>query len=168
MTWPRGKLLPHHLHTKLSPKKTATLEPWAEASLQGYWCSHTGGSSTFRWPSGGNWPARISAGKGKPHHRVAEPLNLLCCGYTGDVSSRSCGTKQVLTRPEEEPLLEREDSSADVAPHTAGENDICTTISVLTFGSELPSVFRLLETGRDDQAERQSRHLDLQPETGTW
>lgn len=24
MTWPRGKLLPHHLHTKLSPRKTAT------------------------------------------------------------------------------------------------------------------------------------------------
>lgn len=43
----------------------------------------------------------------------------MCCGYTGEVSSRSRGTKQALTQPEEE------------ASPTAGKNDICTTVSVL-------------------------------------
>lgn len=63
MTWPRGKLLPHDLHTKLSLRKTTTLQHWEEASFQGYCCSDTSSSSTFRWPHGGNWSTRIKQEK---------------------------------------------------------------------------------------------------------
>lgn len=92
----------------------------------------------------------------------------MCCGYTGEVSSRSCGTKQALTRPEEETLLEQEESSADVAPRTAGENDICTTISVLPSALSSPLYAGCWKLGGVTKLRDNQGTWALQPEKETW
>lgn len=73
-------------------------------------------SSVFRWSSGGNWSTKTGVGTDMPSHYVMETLDLMLCGYIGEVSSSSCGTKQMFKFTEKDILHEQEESNVDMTP----------------------------------------------------